>query len=58
MKVIIFKRNNSSFFFLLTSTIRAFGLGCFLYSAPVPEPKHIGARSKGMTFGLECGPNS
>ena len=33
-----------------TSAGRAFGSGCFQYSAPVREPKHIGARPKGHSF--------
>ena len=35
---------------LITSAERAFGSGCFQYSAPVREPKHIGARPKGHSF--------
>ena len=35
---------------LCTSAERVFGSGCFQYSAPVREPKHIGARPKGHSF--------
>jgi len=37
-----------------TSAVRAFGLGYFQYSTPVPEPRHIGVRPKGVTFGPGC----
>ena len=37
-----------------TSAEWAFGPGCFCYSASVLEPRHIGVRPKGMTFGLGC----
>ena len=37
-----------------TSAVRAFDRGCFCYSASVLEPRHIGVRPKGMTFGLGC----
>jgi len=36
-----------------TSAIRVFSSGCFLYSTSVPKPRHIGARPKGVAFGLE-----
>ena len=33
-----------------TSAVRGFGSGYFSYSAPVPRPKHIGARPKEDRF--------
>jgi len=36
-----------------TSAEWTFGPGCFCYSS-VLEPRHIGVRPKGMTFGLGC----
>jgi len=33
-----------------TSAGRAFGSGCLSYSAPVREPKHIGAMPKEHSF--------
>jgi len=35
---------------MCTSAGRAFGSGCLSYSAPVREPKHIGARPKEHNF--------
>jgi len=48
----IFKNNSSVHLncFSVTSAERAFGSSCFQYSAPVREPKHIGARPKGHRF--------
>jgi len=38
------------FYETYTNAERVFGSGCFHYSAPVREPKHIGARPKGHSF--------
>ena len=40
----------------ITSAVRTFGPGCFLYSALVLEPRHIGERQKRVVFGLRCQP--
>lgn len=41
---------------LHTSAVRVFGRGSFQYFAPVTKPRHIGARQKGVAFGLMCQP--
>jgi len=48
--------NLDFYLLIITSAIRAFGLGYFQYSAPVPEPRHIRVRQKGVTFGPGCQP--
>jgi len=53
-KIIIHIARNSVFHEQTTSAEWAFGPGCFCYSASVLEPRHIGVRPKGMTFGLGC----